>query len=83
MEFNLEVHLNIEGTGLAVRGRFSARNKKEFANVAHKYIQSIKHETGYRRTFIEMVMVDGTEDITDEVRKIENKPIPPMDDIFW
>jgi hypothetical protein len=83
MEFNLEVHLIIEGTGLAVRGRFSARNKKEMAIVAHNYIRSIKHETGYRKTFIENVMVNGTEDITNEVREIEYKPIPPMDDIFW
>ena len=83
MEFNLEVHLIIEGTGLAGRGRFSARNKKEMAIVAHMYIRSIKHETGYRKTFIENVMVNGTEDITNEVREIEYKPIPPMDDIFW
>ena len=83
MEFNLEVHLIIEGTGLTARGRFSARNKKEIAMVAHKYIRSIKHETGYRHTFIENVIVNGTEEITNEVMEIENKPIPPMDDIFW
>ncbi|WP_160718681.1 hypothetical protein [Bacillus sp. USDA818B3_A] len=83
MEFNLEVHLIIEGTGLASRGRFTARNKHEIPNVAHQYIQSIKLETGYRRTLIEGVIVNGTIDITDEVIKIETQPIPPMDDIFW
>ena len=83
MEFNLEVHLKIDGTGLAVRGRFSARNKQDIPTVAHQYIQSIKRETGYRRTLIEEVMVNGSIDITEEVKEIENQPIPPMDDIFW
>ncbi|PLS03313.1 hypothetical protein [Neobacillus cucumis] len=83
MQFNLEVHLIIEGTGIASRGRFSARHKGEISSVAHQYIQSIKRETGYRKTFIEMVIVNGAEDITEEVREIANKPIPPMDDIFW
>ncbi|MGW6433953.1 hypothetical protein ACWFPQ_11705 [Peribacillus butanolivorans] len=41
MQFNLEVHLIIEGTGLAARGRFSARNKYDVPNVAHQYIRSI------------------------------------------
>jgi hypothetical protein len=82
MELNLEVHLIIEGTGLVAKGRFSARNNKEMANVAHKYIRSIMRKTGYRRTFIEKVIVNGTEDITEEVWEIENKPIPPMDNIF-
>jgi hypothetical protein len=82
MEFNLEVHLIIEGSGLVAKGGFSARNKKEMASVAHKYIRSIMHETGYRRTFIEKVTINGTDDITEEVREIENKPIPPMDNIF-
>lgn len=83
MEFNLEVHLFIEGSGLVAKGRFSTRNKKEIANVAHKYIRSIMHETAYRRTFIEKVIVNGTVEITEEVKEIEDKPIPPMDDIFW
>ena len=83
MEFNLEVHLIIEGSGLVAKGRFSVRNKKEMATVAHKYIRSIMHETGYRRTYIEKVIVNGIEEITEEVREIEKRPIPPMDDIFW
>ncbi|TWD92251.1 hypothetical protein FB550_12063 [Neobacillus bataviensis] len=83
MQFNLEVHLIIEDVGLSARGKFSARNKKEIPNVAHQYIRSIKRETGYRRTLIEGVMVNGTVDITEAVKEIENQPIPPMDDIFW
>ncbi|MEH7158976.1 hypothetical protein [Neobacillus drentensis] len=83
MEFNLEVHLIIEGSGLVAKGRFSTRNNKEIVNVAHNYIRSIMHDTGYRRTFIEKVIVNCTEEITEEVREIENRPIPPMDDIFW
>lgn len=56
---------------------------KEIPVVAYQYIQSIKRETGYRTTFIEKVMVNGKEDITAEVKEIENRPIPPIDDIFW
>jgi hypothetical protein len=83
VEFTSKVHLNIEGTGNLLRGSFKARNKSEMPSVANNYIQSIKRETGYRKTIIEQVIVNGTEDITEEVKAIENRPIPPMDDIFW
>lgn len=73
----IEVHLYTEGTGLSSRGRFSARNKKEIPNVIQ-----LKHETRYRKTLIEKVIVNGTEDITDKVKEIENKPIPLKGDIF-
>ena len=69
MEFNLEVHLNIDETGLLARGRFLARKREEMSNVAYQYIQSIKRETGYHSTLIEKVIVNGTEDITEEVKK--------------
>lgn len=78
----MEVHLIIEGTGTLSRGIFKARNKSEMANVAYQYIQNIKRETGYRTTLIHKVIIDGTKDITDEVKEID-RLIPKMDDIFW
>lgn len=83
MEFNLEVYLKIEDTGIFSGGYLKARNKSEIPRVAYQYIQSIKRETGYRTTKIEKVIVNGTEDITEEVKEIEIRPIPTMDDIFW
>jgi hypothetical protein len=83
LRFNLEVHLIIEGTGMLSRGIFTARNKNEITNVAYQYIQNIKRETGYRTTLIHKVIIDGTKDITEEVKEIDNRHIPKMDDIFW
>jgi hypothetical protein len=81
--FNLEVRLCIEGTGMLSKGRFAARNNSEISFVAYQFIRDIKRETGYRTTLIELVIVNGTEDITEEVKKIESMPIPPFDNIFW
>jgi hypothetical protein len=83
LRFNLEVQLIIEGTGMMSRGIFTSRNKNEIANVAYQFIQSIKRETGYRTTFIQKVIIDGTQYITMEVKEIDNRLIPKMDDIFW
>ncbi|CAH0298674.1 hypothetical protein [Peribacillus sp. Bi134] len=46
-------------------------NKTDIPNVTHQYIHSLKRETGYRKTLIEEVIVNGTEDITEEVKAIE------------
>jgi hypothetical protein len=81
--FNLEVHLRIEGTGMLSKGRFTARKKSEIPMAAYQIIRDIKRETGYRTTLIEKVIVNGTENITEEVKKIESMPVPPLDNIFW
>ena len=83
MQFNLEVHLKIEGTGISCGGTFAARNKSEIPMVAYEYIKSIKRQTGYRTTLIEKVIINRTEDITENVNEIQNRPIQPMEDIFW
>jgi hypothetical protein len=72
MKFNVDVHLKIDGTGMFSGGSFTARRKSDIPGVAHQYIQEIKRETGFRPTLIEKVMVNGSEDITDKVQKIEN-----------
>ncbi|MFB3162550.1 hypothetical protein ABLO26_14380 [Neobacillus sp. 179-J 1A1 HS] len=83
MYFNLEVHLCIEGTRMLSKGRYAARRNSEIPLLAYQVVRSIKRETGYRTTLIEKVIVNGTEDITEEVKKIESMPIPPLDNIFW
>jgi hypothetical protein len=83
MEFHLEVHLSIEEVGMLSRGHFKARNRSEVVKVAYQFIQNIKRETGYRRTVIEQVMVNGTADLTEQVKQMENQKLPPMDDVFW
>ncbi|MFB3166625.1 hypothetical protein P5G62_005840 [Neobacillus sp. 179-C4.2 HS] len=83
MYFNLEVHLCIEGTRMLSKGRYAARRNSEIPLLAYQVVRSIKRETGYRTTLIEKVIVNGTEDISEEVKKIESMPIPPLDNIFW
>lgn len=73
--FNLEAHLYIDGTGIISKGCFKARKKSEIPLVAYQYIRDIKRETGFRPTLIEKVIVNGTEDITEEVMKVERMPI--------
>ncbi len=46
-------------------------------------IRDIKRDTGYRTTLIQQVIVNGTVDITEEVKIIDCMPIPPLDTIFW
>jgi hypothetical protein len=65
------------------KGRYAARSKSEIPLLAHQVVRSIKRETGYRTTLIEKVIVNGIEDISEEVNKIESMPIPPLDNIFW
>jgi len=79
----LEVRIRIEETSIYSGGYISIRNKSDLFKGAYDYIQTIKRETGYRNTFIEKVVVNGTEDITEEVRKIINLQLPTIGDIFW
>lgn len=83
MEFSVEVHLRIDGTGMLSGGTFKARSRRQIAEAAYEYIRRIKYETGYRHTVIEKVIVNGETDITEEVKNIENLPIPGLDDVFW
>jgi hypothetical protein len=83
MKFILTVHLDIEGQKLMQYGDFTARRVEDIPRIAYEWIQHIKRETGYRPTYIEKVIVDSEKDITEEVRAIDEAPIPEMNDIFW
>lgn len=65
------------------KGRFAARNQSEILLIAYQVVRNIKRETGYRTTLIEQVIVNGSKDITEDVKKFECMPIPPLDNIFW
>lgn len=67
MRFNLEVVLSIEGTIVKQAGVFQARNKADIPNWARKWIREIKMNTGYRETEVVSVILNGEEDITQEV----------------
>ncbi|MGG1678131.1 hypothetical protein ACIFOT_20690 [Neobacillus sp. NRS-1170] len=83
MEFLLDVNLTIDGSGVSSSGYFYARNKSEIPKVAYQFIQDKKWESGFRKTVIKKVIVNGSEDITQVVKEIESRPIPTLDDIYW
>lgn len=83
MKINVEVHLNIEGNRLSQKGQFEVnyvnyQKDPEFEAgiAAYKFIEEIKRNTGYRQTEIELVKLNGNEDITETVRRIR----PIVDD---
>ncbi|MEH7332306.1 hypothetical protein V7161_06690 [Neobacillus drentensis] len=83
MEFLMDVNLIIEGAGVSTGGYFYARNKSEIPKVAYQFIQDKKRESGCRKMVIKKVIVNGSEDITQVVKELESRPIPPMDDFYW
>jgi hypothetical protein len=73
----LEVHLNIQGTRLTKGGEFNLGYNQSGAQFAYDWIKNIKHDTGFRPTAIEKVLFNGN-DITDQVKETENRPIPDL-----
>lgn len=70
VQFNLEFHINIGGSGMFSKGHFYARKNTEIPKVAYSYLKNIKRETGYRTMILEKVILNGTEDITKEIKKL-------------
>jgi hypothetical protein len=83
MRINLQIHLDIEDQNVTRSGSFTVRKAEDIPEIAYEWIRQIKRETSYRDTHIEKVLVNSEKDITEEVRKIDEAPIPDMDDIFW
>lgn len=83
MKVNIEVHLNIEGTGMSSGGPFEV-NKKEFEKdadftascKAYEFIYDIWRQCGCRDMVIDKVIYDGQNDITEITRQIR----PVVDD---
>jgi hypothetical protein len=78
MRVVIEVHLNIQGTKLLKAGDFNLKYNQSVPEFAYEWIRQIKRHTGYRPTIIEKVLVNGDQDITAQVREIENRPIPDL-----
>ncbi|MDE3841073.1 hypothetical protein C0966_17570 (plasmid) [Bacillus methanolicus] len=79
MIIHLKVHFDIEGNKLMQSGTFTVRKEEDIPTVAYKWIQKIKRETGYRDTRIDKVIVNNEKDITEEVRALDEAPIPDID----
>lgn len=79
MNVTIDLHLSIDGIRNGMAGVFQIRRKEDIPVTAHNWIKQIKKETGYRPTVIERVIVNGDQDITEEVKKIDEAPIPELD----
>jgi hypothetical protein len=78
LKINLQVTLNIKGTRLTKAGHFTLRYNQSVPEFAYEWIKNIKQDTGHRPTIIESVLINGTDDITNQVIVIESRPISDM-----
>lgn len=67
---------------MASQGSFTVKKEEDIPALAYEWIKDIKKKTGYRKTVIDKVIANNEKDITEEVREINEAPIPHMDD-FW
>ncbi|AIE61732.1 hypothetical protein [Bacillus methanolicus] len=79
MKIKLTVHLDVEDQKLLQFGDFTVRKEEDIPGTAYEWICEIKKETGYRDTCINKVIVNNEKDITEEVREIDEEPIPDID----
>lgn len=82
MRITIQVDLNIEGIRSTLGGEFNLRYNESIPQFAYNWIKQIKKDTGYRNTIIEKVTLNGTDDITDKVKAIEEAPIHDLD-FLW
>jgi hypothetical protein len=85
MKASINVHLIVNGTRTLKRGSINVLRLEDIPKVAHNWIRQIRKETGYygQQSIIEKVIADGNQDITEQVKEIDNRPIQPLDDVFW
>jgi hypothetical protein len=77
MRASIDVHLIVSGTRTLKRGDFNVLRQEDIPKVAHDWIRKIRRETGYygEDSLIEKVIVDGSKDITFEVKIIDESPL--------
>lgn len=80
MYINLQLNLNIEGNRCSCGGDFKVWKEAEIPQLAFQWINKIKRETGYRTTIIEKVIWNNEKDITKDVIKLAQAPLP-IDDL--
>jgi hypothetical protein len=76
MRASIDVHLIVNGTRTLKRGDFNVLRTEDIPKVAHEWIRRIRRETGYygNDSIIEKVIVDGDQDITFEVKVLDETP---------
>jgi hypothetical protein len=81
MRITIDVHLIVNGTKSLKCGEFNVNKNEDIALFAYGWIKHIRRETGYygRQSIIEKVIVNGDQDITEQVKEIDAAPIPDVD----
>jgi hypothetical protein len=77
MQITIDLHLVVNKTRTALSGHFQARFVNDIPQIAHEWIRKVRRETGYSAT-IEKVVYNGDNDITTQVKEIDEKPIPDL-----
>lgn len=84
MRITIDIHLVINGTRTLKSAEFNVYKEDNIPRVAHDWIRQTRRETGYygKDSIIEKVIWNADNDITDQVRAIDEAPIPD-DDFLW
>ncbi|KML06779.1 hypothetical protein [Rossellomorea marisflavi] len=68
MKVLVDLVLSIDGIHMRKGGEFDVRKRSDISLLICRWINQIKMDTGYRDTEIVSVYLDGSEDLTEEVR---------------
>jgi hypothetical protein len=81
MRITIDVHMIVNGTKSLKRGEFNVNRNEDIALFAYGWVKLIRMETGYfgLQSIIEKVIVNGDQDITEQVKAIDEAPIPDAD----
>jgi hypothetical protein len=81
MKASIDVHMIVNGTKSLKRGEFNVNRNEDIALFAYGWAKHIRMETGYfgLQSIIEKVIVNGDQDITEQVKGIDAAPIPDVD----
>lgn len=67
----------MNGTRTELSGHFQARSTNDIPNIAYEGIRKVRKETGYPAV-IEKVFYNGDKDITEQVKEIDERPVPDL-----
>ncbi|MEW5568151.1 hypothetical protein [Rossellomorea marisflavi] len=68
MKVLVDLVLSIDGIHMRKGGEFDVRKRSDIPLLICRWINQIKMDTGYRDTEIVSVYLDGSEELTEEVR---------------
>jgi hypothetical protein len=77
MNITIDIHMIINGTRTLQSGVFQVNREVAIPSVAYNWIRSVRRQTGYYgdESVIEKVVWNADNNITDEVKKIDDAPI--------